>query len=148
MSEGEHFTVDSAREAAERDELSDWVVRFLASEGSDNAPLAHALTNPPRTWIGPVRLRLDHRVIGRTGEAVELVEPQPHRADPGAGRVGEAVGQLGVVAPGAGEERLHPVAELVALGGSAGGVDGEVLSLAHPAPITPRPSARGGGRSR
>ena len=75
MSEGEHFTVDSAREAAKRDELSDWVVRFLASEGSDNAPLAHALTNPPRTWIGPVRLRLDqlNRLAGPPDHPV--VEP-------------------------------------------------------------------------
>src|SRR5687768_3567396 len=59
MSEAEHFTVDSARQAAERDELADWVARFLASEGSDNAELAYGLTNPPRTWIGPVRLPLD-----------------------------------------------------------------------------------------
>ena len=34
----------------------------------------------------------EHRVVGRAGEAVELVERQPHRTDPGARRVGEAVG--------------------------------------------------------
>lgn len=63
---GERFTVESARRAAERDELADWVARFLASPGSDNAPLAHKLTHPPRTWIGPVRLRIDqlHRLAG------------------------------------------------------------------------------------
>ncbi len=59
MTDGERFTVDSARDAAGRDELAAWVARFLSSPGSDNAPLAHALTHPPRTWIGPVRLRLD-----------------------------------------------------------------------------------------
>lgn len=62
----ERFTVESARRAAERDELGAWVARFLASPGSDNAPLAHALTHPPRTWIGPVQLRIDqlHRLAG------------------------------------------------------------------------------------
>ncbi len=58
--------MEAARQAAERDELGDWVAQFLASPGSDNAALAHALTHPPRTWIGPVRLRLDqlHRLAG------------------------------------------------------------------------------------
>jgi len=59
MSDSEQFTVDSARQAAERDELNDWVGRFLASPGSDNPELAYGLTHPPRTWIGPVRLPLD-----------------------------------------------------------------------------------------
>ena len=59
MTDGERFTIDSARQAAEREELDDWVARFLASPGSDNAPLAHKLTHPPRAWLGPVRLPLD-----------------------------------------------------------------------------------------
>ena len=59
MNDGERFTIDSARQAAKRDELNDWVARFLASPGSDNGPLGHALTHPPRAWIGPVRLPLD-----------------------------------------------------------------------------------------
>ena len=59
MSDGEQFTIDSARQAAERDELNDWVGRFLASPGSDNPELAYGLTHPARTWIGPVRLPLD-----------------------------------------------------------------------------------------
>jgi len=59
MTDGQRFTVESAREAAERDELGAWVAGFLSSPGSDNAPLAHTLTHPPRTWIGPVRLPLD-----------------------------------------------------------------------------------------
>jgi hypothetical protein len=45
--------------AAERDELGDWAARFLASPGSDNAELAEGLTNPPRWWLGPVRLPTD-----------------------------------------------------------------------------------------
>lgn len=66
MTEPDDFTVDAARAAAERDDLGPWVARFLASPGSDNAPLAHRLTHPPRTWIGPVRLPLDqlHRLAG------------------------------------------------------------------------------------
>jgi hypothetical protein len=59
MPDGQRFTVDDAREAARRDELDAWVTRFLSSPGSDNAPLAHKLTHPPRAWIGPVRLRID-----------------------------------------------------------------------------------------
>jgi hypothetical protein len=59
MSGREQFTVEGARRAAERDELGAWVARFLASPGSDNAALAEALSDPPRTWIGPVRLPLD-----------------------------------------------------------------------------------------
>jgi hypothetical protein len=60
------FTVESARQAAQRDELGEWVARFLASPGSDNGALGHALTHPPRHWIGPVRLPLDqlHRLVG------------------------------------------------------------------------------------
>ena len=59
MTDHEDFTVEAARRAAERDELGTWVAEFLASPGSDNELLAHALTHPPRTWIGPVRLPLD-----------------------------------------------------------------------------------------
>ena len=59
MTEPHPFTVDTARRAAERDDLNDWVARFLASPGSDNPELAYGLTHPPRSWIGPVRLPLD-----------------------------------------------------------------------------------------
>ena len=59
-------SVEAARRAAERDELGDWVARFLASPGSDNAPLAHELSEPPRWWLGPVQLPVDrlHRLAG------------------------------------------------------------------------------------
>ena len=59
MTDTERFTVDTAREAADRDELGAWVARFLSSPGSDNGPLGHALTHPPRTWVGPVQVPLD-----------------------------------------------------------------------------------------
>ena len=72
MSEAERFTIESARRAAERDELGDWVARFLASPGSDNAPLADQLSNPPRAWLGPLLLRIDqlHRLAGPPGHPV------------------------------------------------------------------------------
>jgi hypothetical protein len=72
MTDRDDFSVDAARQAAERDELGPWVARFLASPGSDNEPLGHALTHPPRTWIGPVRLPIDqlHRLAGPPGEPV------------------------------------------------------------------------------
>jgi hypothetical protein len=62
----DEFTVDTAREAAERDELATWVAAFLASPGSDNAELAALLADPPRSWVGPVKLRFDelHRLAG------------------------------------------------------------------------------------
>ena len=50
------YSVEAARQAAARDELAAWVAEFLASPGSDNAPLGAKLTDPPRSWTGPVRL--------------------------------------------------------------------------------------------
>jgi len=72
MTDAERFTIDSARRAAERGELGAWVARFLASPGSDNAPLAHQLTDPPRVWVGPLLLRIDqlHRLAGPPGHPV------------------------------------------------------------------------------
>jgi hypothetical protein len=69
---GQQFTVASAREAAARDELEDWVVRFLGSPGSDNAALGELLSDPPRAWLGPVLLPLHrlHRLAGPPGEPV------------------------------------------------------------------------------
>jgi hypothetical protein len=65
---GDHhdFSVQAAREAAGRGELDGWVADFLASPGSDNAPLAHQLTHPPRSWLGPVQVPVDqlHRLAG------------------------------------------------------------------------------------
>jgi hypothetical protein len=75
MSAVQDHSVDSARVAAEVDELGDWVRQFLASPGSDNAELAAQLSDPPRSWLGPVRLPLDDlsRLAGPPGHPV-LVE--------------------------------------------------------------------------
>jgi len=72
MTEQQEFSVESARDAAERDELEDWVIRFLSSPGSDNAPLAEILTAPPRVWAGPMRLPIDrlNRLAGPPDEPV------------------------------------------------------------------------------
>lgn len=75
MTDGHRYSVDAARAAAEQDQLAEWVADFLASPGSDNAPLADKLSRPRRWWLGPVRLPLDqlHRLAGPPGEPV-LVE--------------------------------------------------------------------------
>lgn len=72
MTPDPQYSVDAARQAAERDELGDWVARFLASPGSDNAPLAEILTSEPRWWLGPVRVPIDqlHRLAGPPGDPV------------------------------------------------------------------------------
>ncbi len=69
---GRDYTVDTAREAARREELADWVARFLASPGSDNAALAEDLCEKVESWIGPVRLPLEqlHRLAGPPGHPV------------------------------------------------------------------------------
>ncbi len=59
MTDGEEFSFASAKRAADGDRLADWVVDFLVSPGSDNAPLAAALVFGGATYLGPVRLRLD-----------------------------------------------------------------------------------------
>ena len=72
MTDVQQYSVDSAREAADADDLNEWVARFLASPGSDNAPLGEELTQPPRHWIGPLRLPISklHRLAGPPGEPV------------------------------------------------------------------------------
>jgi hypothetical protein len=73
MSSGQEYTTDSAREAAGRDQLEDWVARFLSSPGSDNGGLAHLLTaERPLAWLGPVQLPLDqlHRLAGPPDQPV------------------------------------------------------------------------------
>lgn len=66
MHDQTEYSVEAARTAAERDELDAWVAAFLASPGSDNAPLAEKLTERPRHWLGPVQVPLDrlHRLAG------------------------------------------------------------------------------------
>lgn len=55
----EAFTVETARRAAARHELDAWMARFLASPGSDNAPLGQLLAERSLLWIGPVELPID-----------------------------------------------------------------------------------------
>ncbi len=66
MTNAEDYSVQTARRAADRDELGDWVAAFLASPGSDNGDLAELLAEKPRWWIGPVELRISelYRLAG------------------------------------------------------------------------------------
>jgi hypothetical protein len=66
MTDHDDYSVTAARAAARADDLGDWVARFLASPGSDNAALAEKLAARPRWWYGPVQLPLDqlHRLAG------------------------------------------------------------------------------------
>ena len=72
MSSTQEYSTDAARAAAERDELGDWVARFLCSPGSDNPGLAELLSEQPRWWLGPVQLPLEqlHRLAGPPGAPV------------------------------------------------------------------------------
>lgn len=84
MTSDEPYTTATAREAAARDELGQWVERFLASPGSDNALLGEALAAAPRWWMGPVELPLDqlHRLAGPPGAPVlEVVDEDWWRDD-------------------------------------------------------------------
>jgi hypothetical protein len=66
MRDHEPFSVEAAQRAAERGELAEWVRRFLASPGSDNAPLAEELTTRHTCWTGPVEVPISrlHRLAG------------------------------------------------------------------------------------
>lgn len=84
MTTDQDHSTDSARAAAERDELAEWVAAFLASPGSDNPELAEHLADPPRWWLGPVRVPLDqlHRLAGPPGSPVmEVVSDDEWRDD-------------------------------------------------------------------
>src|SRR4051812_44158239 len=84
MSDDEKFSVKAARRAAEQDDLGTWVADFLASPGSDNAALGEQLSNPPRSWLGPVQLPIDrlHRLAGPPGAPVlEVLDEDDWRDD-------------------------------------------------------------------
>lgn len=72
MPNDDEFSLQSARDAAERDELGAWVRAFLASDGSDNADLADQLADERPYWLGPVRLRFSelHRLAGPPDQPV------------------------------------------------------------------------------
>jgi hypothetical protein len=84
MTNDAQFTTESARQAAAADELGEWVRRFLVSPGSDNPGLAEILSDPPRSWLGPVEIPLDqlHRLAGPPGHPVmEAVDDDAWRED-------------------------------------------------------------------
>ena len=70
--EQQEYSVETARDAAARDDLATWVAEFLASPGSDNAALAEILSDPPRSWLAPLRLPIDqlHRLAGPSDQPV------------------------------------------------------------------------------
>lgn len=72
MVDAPEFSVESARAAAEHEQLRHWVRRFLASPGSDNAILAQQLSEELCWWAGPLELPLDqlHRLAGPPGDPV------------------------------------------------------------------------------
>lgn len=72
MTGGEEFSLASARQAAKEGRLAQWVVDFLASPGSDNAPLAASFAFSTATYLGPVLIELDWLtpMAGPEGEKV------------------------------------------------------------------------------
>ena len=68
----ETYTVETARAAAERDEIDAWMARFLASPGSDNGGLGQMLLERELLWIGPLELRIDqlNRLAGPADQPV------------------------------------------------------------------------------
>jgi hypothetical protein len=74
------YSVQSARTAAERQQLAGWVARFLASPGSDNAALAEQLCAELGWWAGPVWLPLNrlHRLAGPAGDPVLCPVPEDY----------------------------------------------------------------------
>jgi hypothetical protein len=84
MTNGHEYSVDTARQAAERDRLAEWVAEFLASPGSDNAPLADKLADPRHWWTGPMQLPIDqlHRLAGPSDHPVlEPIDEEEWRDD-------------------------------------------------------------------
>jgi hypothetical protein len=83
MADNHRYSVEAAREAAQRDELGTWVAEFLSSPGSDNAELGAQLTEPPRYWLGPVQVPLSHlhRLAGPEGAPVVIAVDDDHWED-------------------------------------------------------------------
>ena len=79
------FSLASAFDAAERDDLPTWVGEFLASRGSDNAALAAGLAQDPHWWLGPLRVPVDEleRLAGPEDDVLVPVEPDEWEDDVG-----------------------------------------------------------------
>jgi hypothetical protein len=81
--EAARFSLQSARDAAQRGEIARWVGDFLASRGSDNAVLAAALAQRPHSWCGPLEVPVDRlvRLAGPEPDALCKVEPSEWEHD-------------------------------------------------------------------
>jgi hypothetical protein len=83
-----HFGLAGASAAADKgdEEIALWVGEFLASDGSDNAVLAAALSQEPHWWFGPVQLPVVdlERLAGPEPEALCDVDPDEWHEDVGA----------------------------------------------------------------
>src|SRR4051812_50125441 len=95
------YSLQTARRAAERGQLGEWVAEFLASPGSDNEVLAAKLSEPPRHWLGPVPLPIDrlHRFAGPPGHPV-LRPTDEDEWRGGGGEVAELLRGRGAPPPG------------------------------------------------
>ena len=77
------FTLESAFEAAARDDHARWVGDFLASRGSDNATLAAGLAQRRHWWLGPMRVPVE-RLERRAGPEPDVevrIEPDEWEHD-------------------------------------------------------------------
>jgi len=59
VTKDKNFSLASAQHAADEGRLTEWVVDFLASPGSNNPALAAALAMSGATYLGPIRFALD-----------------------------------------------------------------------------------------
>ena len=77
------FSLASARRAATTGETAQWVGAFLASSGSDNAPLAVALAQRRHRWFGPVQVPVDDlvRLAGPEDDALVTVDEAEWEGD-------------------------------------------------------------------
>ena len=81
-----HFSLASARRAADDGRVAEWVGELLASPGSDNAILAAALAPREHWWWGPVRVPVDDlvRLAGPEDDALVPVDETEWEGDVGA----------------------------------------------------------------
>jgi hypothetical protein len=72
MDPDRRYSLETAHDAARRDDLAAWVVEFLGSPGSDNAPLGATLQEQYQWWVGPIELPIDqlHRLAGPADQPV------------------------------------------------------------------------------
>src|SRR3954447_27016427 len=84
------------------------------------------------------------RLAGRAGKAMYPVDREQHWARPPLQFVAELLAQQRVVAPRTGEEPSYPLRKFVALGRSAGSVDGVLVTTGHRVSI---PAPRNAGLS-